>query len=69
LYQYFQPNTNYTGTNPLDFSRTVGGISYKVTNHFDISVGDQNFHWLHPSLGTDHGPDTNGIVIWTQFNY
>jgi hypothetical protein len=69
LYQYFQPNTNFAGTNPLDFARTVGGISYKVTNHFDVSVGDQNFHWLHPSLGADHGPDTNGIVIWTQFNY
>jgi hypothetical protein len=69
LFQYFQPNTNFTGTNPLDFERTVGGISYKVTRHFDVAFGDQNFHWLHPSLGADHGPDTNGIVIWTQFNY
>ncbi|MGB8473683.1 MAG: hypothetical protein WCE61_06305 [Candidatus Acidiferrum sp.] len=69
LYQHFQPNTNYSGINPLDFAHTVGGISYKVTNHFDVAVGDQNFHWLHPTLGTPHGPDTNGIVIWTQFNY
>ncbi len=34
--------------NPLDFERTVGGIAYKVTDHFDFAVGDQNFHWRHP---------------------
>jgi hypothetical protein len=73
LYQYFQPNTNFqpssvglTG-NPLDFERTVGGIAFKVNDHFDIAFGDQNFHWVHPQGQT--GPDTNGIVVWTQFNY
>ncbi len=69
LYQYFQPNTNFGAENPLDFARTVGGISYKVTDHFDFAFGDQNFHWLNPNTGTAHGPDTNGIVIWTEFNY
>jgi TolA-binding protein len=73
LYQYFQPNTNFHPAsigltdNPMDFSRTVGGLAYKVTSHFDVAFGDQNFHWLHPQGLT--GPDTNGIVIWTQFNY
>src|SRR5258708_18061484 len=31
MYEYFQPNTHISGTNPLDFQRTVGGISYKFT--------------------------------------
>jgi hypothetical protein len=73
LYQHFQPNTNFDyasyelTANPLDFARTVGGIAYKVTDHFDVAFGDQNFHWLHPQGLA--GPDSNGIVIWTQFNY
>jgi hypothetical protein len=69
LYQYLQPNTNFGGGNPLDFARTVGGLSYKVTDHFDFAFGDQNFHWVNPSTGAPHGPDTNGIVIWTEYNY
>lgn len=73
LFQEFQPNTHFQPSsagltdNPLDFTRTVGGISYKVTDHFDFAFGDQNFHWRHPQGVT--GPDTNAIVIWTQFNY
>ncbi len=69
FYQYFQPNTNYASAkNPLDFSRTVGGISYSVTRNFDFSVGNQNFHWLHPQ-GLVPGGDTNSIAIWTQYNF
>jgi TolA-binding protein len=74
LFQYFQPNTHFVPSsigltsNPLDFERTVGGISYKVTNQFDVSFGDENFHWRHPQ-GLTGAQNTNGIVIWTQFNY
>lgn len=74
FFQNFQPNTNFQPSsvgltdNPLDFARTVGGISYKVTDHFDFAFGDQNFHWRHPQ-GVVPGGDTNAIVIWTQFNY
>ena len=73
FYQNFHPNTNFSPSsvgltdNPMDFARTIGGISYKVTSHFDVAFGDQNFHWVHPQGQT--GPDTNGIVVWTQFNY
>ena len=73
LYHSFRPNTNFqpssaglTG-NPMDFTRTVGGIAYKVTDHMDVAFGDQNFHWVHPQGQT--GPDTNAVVVWTQFNY
>jgi hypothetical protein len=69
LYQYFDTNTNFhpASANVLDFERTVGGLAYRVTPHFDVAFGDQNFHWRHTQGIT--GPDTNGIVIWTQFNY
>ena len=73
LYMNFQPNTNFQPSsvgltdNPMDFTRTVGGIAYKVNDHFDVAFGDQNFHWVHPQ--GQMGPDTNGIVVWTQFNY
>ncbi len=46
MYQYFQPNTHISGTNPLDFQRTVGGISYKYNEHFEFSVDDQNLNYL-----------------------
>ncbi|HKQ85920.1 MAG TPA: hypothetical protein VJS43_04025 [Candidatus Acidoferrales bacterium] len=74
LYQYFKPNTDYNfrgagfTANPIDFARTAGGISYSVTKQFDVAFGDENFHWAHPQTVTTGG-DTNGIVIWTQFNY
>jgi len=74
LFQDFDPNTHFQPSSlgltddPLDFERTVGGISYKVTDHFDFAVGDQNFHWKHPQ-GVVPGGDTNAIVIWTEFNY
>lgn len=68
LYQHFLPNTNYVGKNPLDFARTVAGISYAVNKHFDFAVGDENYHYLQPQ-GLVPGGDTNGVAIWTQFNY
>jgi hypothetical protein len=79
LWQYFKPNTDYdaaangfTSGDPLDWERTIGGISYSVTKQFDVAFGDENFHWVHAQGAVNNapvGPDTNGIVIWTQFNY
>jgi hypothetical protein len=78
LWQYFKPNTDFDyksaglTADPIDWERTVGGITYSVTKQFDVSFGDENFHWVHPQVATTGipvGPDTNGIVIWTQFNY
>lgn len=47
FYEYFQPNTRISGTNPLDFERTVGGISYKYNDHFEVSFDDQNLNYFH----------------------
>ena len=68
FYQYFQPNTKFPGKDPIDFSRTVGGLSYHFDKYFDVAFGDQNFNWVHPQ-GMTGAQNTNGIVIWTQFNY
>ncbi|MGH9655503.1 MAG: hypothetical protein ACRD6B_18825 [Bryobacteraceae bacterium] len=47
LYQYFQPNTKISGTNPLDFERTVGGISYTMNSHFEVALDDQSLTYVH----------------------
>lgn len=47
MYHYFQPNTNISGTNPLDFGRTVGGISYKYNKHLTFALNDQNLTYVH----------------------
>lgn len=47
MYQYFQPNTNISGTNPLDFHRLVAGIAYKFNQHFEFAVDSQNLIYAH----------------------
>jgi hypothetical protein len=47
MYEYFQPNTRISGTNPLDFERTVGGFAYKINEHFEVAFDDQNLNYFH----------------------
>lgn len=47
FYQNFQPNTRISGTNPIDFARTVAGITYKYNDHFELSLDDQNLNYYH----------------------
>ena len=47
MFQYFQPNTNFRGTNPLDFERAVGGVSYAFNSHFQLAVDDQLLNYFH----------------------
>jgi hypothetical protein len=74
LFQYFRPNTNFDyasydlTNNPIDFTRVVGGISYKYNDHLDFAVQDSNFHYLHPQ-GMVGASDTNAIFLNFQFNY
>lgn len=44
MYEHFQPNTN-VNPNPLDFQRTVGGISYKYNEHFEVALNNQNLKY------------------------
>jgi hypothetical protein len=50
FFEQFQPNTAITVTNPLDFRRTVGGLTYKFNNHFELSIDDQNLTYYHPQF-------------------
>ncbi len=47
MYQYFQPNTNISGTNPLDFQRIVAGVSYKYNKHLEFALDSQNLKYTH----------------------
>ncbi|MEO6829204.1 MAG: hypothetical protein ABI164_05300 [Acidobacteriaceae bacterium] len=47
MMQQFQANTNIRGTNPLDFRRIVGGVSYKYNKYFQFAIDDQNFRYYH----------------------
>ena len=43
----FQPNTKINGTNPLDFVRTIAGISYQYNNSLIFALDDQNLTYVH----------------------
>ncbi|HUX44459.1 MAG TPA: hypothetical protein VMV57_06885 [Terracidiphilus sp.] len=47
MYHSFQPNTKISGANPLDFRRTVGGISYEYNKYFTFALDDQNLTYSH----------------------
>jgi hypothetical protein len=46
LFQYFQPNTN-VDTDPLDFQRIVGGISYRYNKNVRFALDSQNLIFYH----------------------
>jgi len=46
LFQYFQPNTN-VNTNPFDFQRVVGGISYEYSKNLRFALDSQNLIFYH----------------------
>lgn len=47
MYHYFQPNTKISGNDPLDFGRTVGGVSYKYNKYLTFALDDQNLNYVH----------------------
>ncbi|HUY81047.1 MAG TPA: hypothetical protein VMU92_04935 [Acidobacteriaceae bacterium] len=47
MYHYFEPNTKISGANPLNFARTVGGISYAYNKHLTFALDDQNLTYTH----------------------
>lgn len=47
MYQQFKPNTEIGGTNPLDFQRTVFGLSYNYNSHLSFALDDQNLNYFH----------------------
>lgn len=46
MYHYFLPNTR-VAKNPLDFSRVVAGISYKINDRLQFALTSQNLLFKH----------------------
>jgi hypothetical protein len=66
LYQYYEPNSNVSTTNNASkYSRTVGGIAYKLNKYLDISLADSNFHY-NTAAGKS---DANVVSILTQYTF
>lgn len=51
FFQQFKPNTHVLGANPLDFQRTVAGVSYHFNDHLDFALDDQNLTFTHRNTG------------------
>lgn len=47
MFENFQPNTDLPGTNPYDFDRTVGGISWDYNKYLTFAFDDQNLTYYH----------------------
>lgn len=47
MFENFQPNTNPPGTDPIDFNRTVGGLSYQFNHYLTFALDDQNLTYYH----------------------
>ncbi len=51
MFQNFQPNTDLPGTDPYDFNRTVGGISWTYNKYLTFAFDDQNLTYYHKQFG------------------
>jgi hypothetical protein len=47
MYHYFQPNTKITVPDPLDFQRTVVGLSWEYNKYLTFAFDDQNLDYRH----------------------
>ena len=47
MFENFQPNTDLPGTNPYDFNRTVGGLSWAYNKYLTFAFDDQNLTYYH----------------------
>jgi hypothetical protein len=65
LYQYYEPNSNLTTNDATKYSRTVGGIAYKLNKNLDISLGDSNYHY-DKAAGKN---DANAVSVFTQYSF
>ena len=76
MFENFQPNTDFKGTNPYDFNRTVAGISWAYNKYLTFAFDDQNLTYYHSqfdlsqsqlnsissSLGSSYPSGMTGVV-------
>jgi len=65
LYQHYEPNSNLTTNDATKYSRTVGGIAYKLNKNLDIALTDSNLHYDKAA----HKNDANAVSIFTQYTF
>jgi hypothetical protein len=47
MYQWFLPNDQYEGPDPLDFERFIAGISYQYNEYIRFALDSQNLLYYH----------------------
>jgi hypothetical protein len=62
MFQWFMPNDNYNGPNPLDFQRFVAGVSYQYNEYLRFAIDSQNLSFYHNQFG-------NSVGYAQEFNY
>jgi hypothetical protein len=67
LYQHYEPNTNISTNDATKYSRTVGGISFKLYKYLDIALGDSNLHYIDSKASGKN--DANAVSIFTQYTF
>jgi hypothetical protein len=65
LYQHYEPNSNATTNDKTKYSRTVGGIAYKLYKNLDIALTDSNYHY-DKAAGKN---DANAVSVFTQYTF
>jgi hypothetical protein len=55
MFQWFMPNDNYNGPDPLDFQRWVAGISYQYNEYLRFAIDSQNLSFYHNQFGNTVG--------------
>jgi hypothetical protein len=55
MFQWFMPNDNYNGPDPLDFQRFIAGISYQYNEYLRFAIDSQNISFYHNQFGNTVG--------------
>ncbi len=62
FYEYWLANTNLGMTNPLDFQRPIGGISYAFNKHLEFALAESTFHYTHSDFSAAQIAAYNSLV-------
>jgi hypothetical protein len=51
MWQWFMPNDNISGKDPLDFQRFIVGIAYRYNEYLRFAIDSQNLSFYHDQRG------------------
>ncbi|MGH7838242.1 MAG: hypothetical protein ACREQC_10540, partial [Candidatus Binataceae bacterium] len=63
MYQWFIPNDQFEGPDPLDFQRFIAGVSYQYNEYIRFALDSQNLLFYHDqqSISTAYA---SGFGYW-----